>query len=176
MPIQWEARILLWIQDNLRCGAVNALARLFSALGDGGALWICITLVLLARKKTRRTGLTCAAAMILTLVAVNLVLKPLVGRTRPYEVIDGLTLLVGAHADFSFPSGHSANSFACAWALFRCLPKKWRAWPIVPASLIALSRLVVGVHYPTDVLAGIAIGIAAAEISFRLIQKYKKQA
>ena len=172
---QFEGRILLWIQDSLRCAPVNALMRLFSFLGDGGMVWIVLTLILLLMKRTRRTGIACALSMVLTLIAVNLILKPLVARTRPYELIEGLSLLVHAHADHSFPSGHSANSFACAWVLFRCLPKKWRVPPLILACLIALSRLFVGVHYPTDVLAGAGIGVLMAEISRRGVRGYVRR-
>jgi len=169
-----ESAVLLWLQENLRGPVSGELMRLLSQLGDAGMLWIAVTLILLCIPKMRRTGVFCAVSMLLTLLAVNLCIKPLAGRIRPYEVIEGLTILVAPHKDFSFPSGHSANSFACAWVLFRMLRGKKRILPPVLAALIAFSRLVVGVHYPTDVLAGAAIGVALAECTLRCLPKLKK--
>ena len=169
-----EQAVLLWLQDNLRGPVSGGLMRLLSRLGDAGLIWIAVTIILLLCKKTRRTGVFCAAGMLLTLLVVNVCIKPLAGRIRPYEVIEGLSILVAPHEDFSFPSGHSANSFACAWVLFRMLRGKKRILPLILAAMIAFSRLVVGVHYPTDVLAGAAIGALLAECTLRLLPKLKK--
>lgn len=168
---QWEGRLLIWVQENLRGGFMNGLMRFLSMIGDAGMVWILVTLILLARPKTRRMGFSCAVSMILTLIIVNLTIKPLAARTRPYELIEGLTLLVDAQQDFSFPSGHSANSFACAWVIFRTMRKKWKFVPLALAGLIAFSRLVVGVHYPSDVLAGVLIGMVLAEFTLRMLPK-----
>ena len=169
-----EETALLWLQENLRGPILNGLMQLLSRLGDAGLLWIIVTLILLLHKKTRRTGVFCAASMLLTLLAVNVCIKPLVGRIRPYEVIEGLSILVAPHKDFSFPSGHSANSFACAWVLFRRMQGKKRILPVILAAMISFSRLVVGVHYPSDVLAGAAIGIVLSECALRLPSWLKK--
>lgn len=161
---QFEGQILLWIQENLR-GVLDGPLRFITRLGDGGFIWILLTLVLLCFRRTRRAGLSSALSMIFTLLAVNLLLKPLVARIRPYEVIDGLTYIVARESEFSFPSGHSANSLACAWVLFRMLPKKAGIPALALGALISLSRLYVGVHYPSDVLCGAAIGILMAELA-----------
>ncbi len=79
-------------------------------------------------------------------------------RTRPYEVIDGLQLLVGKAVDLSFPSGHSASSFAAAAVIAKMLPKRYGIAALILAGMIALSRLYVGIHYPTDVLFGTVSG------------------
>ena len=63
--------------------------------------------------------------------------------------------------DFSFPSGHTCASFAAAFALYRTLPRKWGIACLVLAALISFSRLYVGVHYPSDVLGGVVVGIFA---------------
>ena len=89
----------------------------------------------------------------------NVCLKNLVARPRPYEVVEGLVPLIGKPTDYSFPSGHTCASFACALVLYRILPKKYGVPAVILASLIAFSRLYVGVHYPTDVLGGMFVGI-----------------
>ena len=171
MLMEIESAILLWIQNNLRCGLLTPVMRVITTLGNGGAFWIVLTLLLLIFKRTRRMGVYCAASMLLTLLVVNLCIKPLAARTRPYELIEGLQILVSRPQDYSFPSGHSANSLTCAWTIFRLAPKKYGVPALVLAVLIALSRLYVGVHYPTDVLAGAAIGILLSEVALRALRR-----
>ena len=98
-------------------------------------------------------------ALIINVAIVNLIIKPLVGRIRPYDVIDGLICMIGPQKDPSFPSGHTSSSFAAAFAVFLKGPKKIGIPALAVAALIGFSRLYVGVHYPTDVLAGIVIGL-----------------
>ncbi|MDO5323378.1 MAG: phosphatase PAP2 family protein [Clostridia bacterium] len=171
MLMEIESAILLWIQNNLRCDFLTPVMRVITTLGNGGAFWIVLTLLLLIFKRTRRMGVYCAASMLLTLLVVNLCIKPLAARTRPYELIEGLQILVSRPHDFSFPSGHSANSLTCAWTIFRLAPKKYGVPALVLAVLIALSRLYVGVHYPTDVLAGAAIGVLLSEVALRALRR-----
>ena len=171
MLMEIESAILLWIQNNLRCGLLTPVMRVITTLGYGGAFWIVLTLLLLVFKRTRRMGVYCAASMLLTLLVVNLCIKPLAARTRPYELIEGLQILVSRPHDYSFPSGHSANSLTCAWTIFRLAPKKYDVPALVLAVLIALSRLYVGVHYPTDVLAGAAIGVLLSEVALRALRR-----
>ena len=162
--VQFEGSILLWIQENLR-GFLDAPMRIITTLGNTGIFWIVLTVLLLIFKKTRKPALNAALSMILALLAVNIIIKPLVGRIRPYEVIEGLSILVAKESEFSFPSGHASNSLSCAWVLFRMLPKKYGVPALVLAILIALSRLYVGVHYPTDVICGAIIGVVLAELA-----------
>lgn len=171
MLLEIESAILLWIQNNLRCGLLTPLMRVITTLGNGGAFWIALTVLLLIFRRTRRIGVYCAASMLLTLLVVNLCIKPLAARTRPYELIEGLQILVSRPHDYSFPSGHSANSLTCAWTIFRLAPKKYGVPALVLAVLIALSRLYVGVHYPTDVLAGVAIGVLLSEVALRALRR-----
>lgn len=170
----FEGNILLWIQDNLR-GALDGVLSFLSRLGDHGYLWIAVALLLLFFKKTRKGAICAALSMILTLLVVNLTLKPLVGRIRPYDVIEGLSILVPVEKGLSFPSGHSANGLACAWVLWRMLPRKIGLPALLLAILISLTRLYVGVHYPTDVLAGIAIGIAMAELAMFIVRVVERK-
>ncbi len=172
--VQFEGSILTWIQESLRLDAATPAVLFITRLGDDGIFWIALTLALLIFRRTRRLGVFCAGAMFAGLVVTNVVLKNWVARVRPYEVIPGLDCLVGVQKDFSFPSGHATNSLACSWVLFRRAPKKWGAAALALAILIALSRLYVGVHYPTDVLAGAAIGIGSACLSLWLVPKAER--
>lgn len=166
----FEGGILLWIQNHLRVEALTPLFTFLTHLGDKGLLWIGISLVLLAIPKTRRIGVTCVISIVLSFTLANLILKPLVNRTRPYEFIEGLVNLIENQHDKSFPSGHATNAFAVAWVMFRCMDKKWGVPAVVLASVICFTRLYVGVHYPTDVIFGILIGIAASEAAILIVR------
>ena len=86
----FDANILLWIQNNLR-GGLAGFFTFITHLGDKGLLWIALTLILMFPRKTRRAGVTSAIAMVLGLIVTNLILKNWVDRPRPYELINGLT-------------------------------------------------------------------------------------
>ena len=171
----FERDILLWIHEHLRFAALTPVMRALSMMVDKGILWIALTLVLLLFRRTRRVGIYCAASIILTFLIVNGVVKPLVGRTRPYDLFQEIQILVKAESDFCFPSGHTANSFAVAWILFRMTKKRYGILAVILAALVALSRLYVGVHYPTDVLAGMVIAIALAEVCLHVIPKCERK-
>lgn len=171
----FDGNILLWIQQYLRQSWLTPAMKFITALGDYGLIWIILTLILLIRQPTRKIGLQCTISLILTSLVVNIGIKPAVARIRPYEMIPGLTLLVRRAVDYSFPSGHSAASFAVAWVIFRNAPKKYGIPVLILAFLISLSRLYVGIHYPTDVLCGILIGIFFAWLSMRLFRKRSRK-
>ncbi len=155
-----DGQILLFIQEHLRNAPCDIFFKTITHLGDAGIFWIVLTVLLLCFKKTRRAGVYSACALLGSLLVNNLVLKNLIGRVRPYEVVEGLRCIVAPAHDPSFPSGHTGASFASAAAMYRQLPKRLAVCFIILASLIALSRLYVGIHYPTDVLGGLATGIA----------------
>ena len=166
-----DGSILLLIQEHLRTPVLDPLMVGVTYLNDHGYIAIAACLFMLILRRTRRVGATAALSLILNTLIVNITVKPLVGRIRPYEVIDGLTLLVERQSDFSFPSGHSAAGFAVATVMFLLLPKRYGVPAMLLALAIALSRLYVGVHYPTDVLMGIAIGAACAVVSCLLLRR-----
>lgn len=159
MLLELDGNILLWIQDFVRNDALTVFFRAVTKVGNAGIFWILLTILLLAVKKTRYVGANCFFALVFTFLLNNLLLKNLVGRIRPYEVIDGLTPLIDKPIDASFPSGHTANGMAVAFVCLRLLPKKAGIPIFILAVLIAISRLYLGVHYPSDVICGAAIGI-----------------
>lgn len=169
----FDTSVLLYIQDFLRTPFWNMFFVIFSRLGDGGILWIALGLALLFPEKTRRRGFDMLVCLAFAALVTNCILKPWVARPRPYNTIDGLTILVPPLSDWSFPSGHTNASFAAAFALTKGFGKKG-AWAYLFASLIALSRIWVGVHYPTDVLAGALCGTLCAWIAWVVSHRYIK--
>ena len=107
-----------------------------------------------------------AAALIMDLLICNVAVKNLAARTRPYDVNTSVQLLVAKLHDYSFPSGHTASAFALATSLCIKYPK-W--YVIAPSALwacsVGVSRMNEGVHYPSDVLAGAAIGAGCAIVN-----------
>ena len=136
-----DGQILLWIQEYLRFPALTSVMKDITNLGNAGILWILITIVLLLDKKTRNVGYISALALIGSLIVDNILLKNLVARTRPYEVVDGLKLLIEKQSDYSFPSGHTGSSFASAIVLWKELPRKYGVMALIVAVLIAYSRV-----------------------------------
>ena len=161
--LSFEFTILDWIQANLRNPIMDALMPAVTALGSSGLIWIVLAGILILIPKYRKVGTAVMAGLVLEIVCCNLVLKPLVARIRPCDVNTAVRLLIAWPDDFSFPSGHAAVA-----ALYASRSKLWIP-SLILAVLIAFSRLYLYVHYPSDVLAGIAIGIMAGWIGFKLV-------
>ena len=161
-----EADILLWIQNNIRNEVLTPIFKFITTLGNAGVIWIVLSVGLLIPKKTRRVGVLALVSLLFSALINNVILKNVVARTRPYDVIEGLTSLVGAQKDYSFPSGHTGSAFAAAVVMVRGLPKKFGIPILVFACLMGLSRLYVGVHYPSDVLTGVLIGTGIALLTY----------
>lgn len=168
--IQIDENILLFIQEYLRRDWMNGFWSTVTHLGDSGFIWILIGVLLLIFKRTRKAGAAVLLALIFGAVITNVILKNVIARIRPYEVIEGLHLLIERQHDFSFPSGHACAAFSGAMALYRTIPRRYGICALVFAGLIALSRLYVGVHYPTDVMAGVLIGIFSGWAAWKVME------
>lgn len=153
----WEFTVLHWF-ESIHMPILDILMKIITAFGNGGIFWILLTVILLFTKKYRKCGVAMAFSLIASLIFTNLLLKNLLLRPRPFWVDTTFNLIVTAPTDFSFPSGHSSASFAAATAFF-CQKKIPGIILLVLAAAIALSRLYLTVHYPTDVLAGLVLGV-----------------
>lgn len=160
----WEFQFLDWMQT-LHGPLLDPVMLFLSFLGDKGVFWLLLTFLFLLRKSTRRTGIVMLAALVIDVVLCNGILKNLVGRPRPFSFTD-TALIVSMPTDPSFPSGHTAASFAAALAL-RGMHSRLAGPALLLAALIGLSRLYLYVHFPTDVLGGIAVGIVSAWLGRR---------
>ena len=169
-----EIQILDWIQ-NLRSPAGDVLMSAVTSLGNGGAVWILLTVVLLLIPETRKTGAVLAAALLFDVILCNGVLKNAVARMRPYDRNPVVELLIHKPGDYSFPSGHTAASFAAASALYFGGERHIWKPALVLAVLIACSRLYLYVHYTTDVLGGAALGVFCGYLGNLLIQRIWKE-
>lgn len=166
---QLDSTILLAIQQ-LRASWLSPIMLFASLIGNAGLVWIALGLVLSIIPKTRKIGILALSSLLVCFLCNNILLKNLVARPRPYTQLPELTLLVPFPLDFSFPSGHTCSSFAVAGSLWQS-GKHWnglRIPALILAILIALSRLYVGAHYPSDVLVGALIGLVGSA----LVTKY----
>ncbi len=176
--IQLDGQVLLFIQEHLRFSEITPAVTFITRLGDSGFIWIVLSIILLFPRKTRRAGILSLVALAGSLCITNFWLKNYVARVRPYEVISGLDCLVEKASDWSFPSGHASAAFASAVVIYKSRPKRLGVPCMILAFAIALSRLYVGIHYPTDVICGMLIGTLIGLIVFWLFgeKKYKRKA
>jgi len=167
--IEFDFAILDFIQEYMTSPVMDKIMVFITTLGNGGAIWITTAILMLCSKKYRKTGFMLALGLIGSLVIGNLILKPSVARLRPFQLREGISLLIDAPHDYSFPSGHTLASFiSCTILLIK--EKKIGIISLMLAILIAFSRLYLYVHFPTDILGGIAFGIAIGFISVKTIQ------
>ena len=171
----FDLPILEWIAENLRCSFLDFIMVPITQLGNAGIFWIAIALILLLIPKYRRIGLAMGIALLTGLLLCNIIMKPAIARIRPYDYElahfgKTIALLIPAQHDFSFPSGHTLASFEAATVLF-LHNKKFGTAALILACLIAFSRLYLYVHYPTDVLFSVVLGVAIAFLARFLAQK-----
>lgn len=153
---------------------LDAIMIFITTLGNGGLIWILAGVVMLVIPRTRRCGIHVLLAMAVTYLLGNLFLKNLVGRARPCAVDTSVKLLIPYPSEFSFPSGHTSNGFAAAVSIFMCYCKPGII-ALLLAGTIAFSRMYLFVHYPTDILGGIILGIFDAWLVNLLIAKWKSR-
>ena len=171
---QIDYLILMFIQEHLRFDWLTGPTVFVSHLGNSGLLWILLCLVLLAFKRTRKMGLCGLLALLIGALITNVALKNIIARIRPYEQFSDIILLLERQKDFFFPSGHACSSFAAACTFYWTSEQKTRLLGVLSltlAVLISWSRLYVGVHFPTDVLCGVMIGVFSAWTAWQIIKK-----
>lgn len=154
---------------------LTPVMRFFTTIGEHGLVWIVIAIVLACIPKTRKCGLTMMIAMAVTYLLGNLFLKNVIARPRPCAVDTSVTLKIPFPSEYSFPSGHSSNGFAGAVTIFSYY-HKMGILSLIVAALIAFSRLYFFVHYPTDILGGIALGTLDALLAVYLVKRLETRA
>ena len=166
-----EFSILYWFQG-LHNPVLDKFEVAVSSLGNAGILWIILALLMVILCKDKKGGWSAGAALVLSGIIINLLIKPLVARDRPCWIADPSTFaqLVPIPKDYSFPSVHSSAAFAFSVAIFPYY-RKWSIASLVLSVLIALSRMYLFVHWPTDVLAGWCIGGGVLLLSLVLLDK-----
>jgi len=175
MPFEFT---ILDALQKLRCPVLDALAVFFDYAGAHGEIWIVFTTILLCFRRTRRAGLAMALALCLYMLAGHCVLKPLFARPRPCDIRPEMLTLVARPNGWSFPSGHTASAFSAAFALWM-QNQKLGVPALVLAAFIGFTRLYLYVHFPTDILGGILLGLAsgwlASHMADHISEKWSKR-
>ncbi len=161
----WDEAIVLWVRNHMSCTFLDVIARGISKLGDKGLIWIVLAIGLVVLGVRKRNGWDKWGILFLVCLSVNSffvnsLIKPWVGRARPYQHM-GLDSLGGQLHDFSFPSGHTSAAFV-AVAIGYGIHKTLGRCMLIFAFCMAFSRLYLGVHYPSDIIAGALIGFGCA--------------
>jgi undecaprenyl-diphosphatase len=149
---------------------LNGVMIFFSGIGNLGSVWIILALVMVMRRKTRNYGLILLIVLLLTAILGEGILKNLIKRNRPFMMLNSLKLLIPPPGSYSFPSGHTASSFS-AFGVFYYLNLKYKYPVFFTAFLIAFSRIYLGVHYFTDIMGGVILGLS---VSYAVCNYYKK--
>ena len=163
-------------------GALTPFFRFVSLLADHGLGPLLLGLVLMAFQRTRRAGCCVFLGVFLGALATNVLLKDLVARPRPFADATsqywqwwryvGMPQAGG----LSFPSGHTTATTAAMTALFLCGKGKKRYLALLPPLVMGMSRNYLMVHYPSDVLAGLAVGIACGLLACLVVKRHMRVA
>ena len=167
-----EFAILDFIREYMTSPIMDKIMVGITSLGNSGAIWIVLAILMLCSKKYRKTGIILAIGLIGSLVIGNIILKPLFHRLRPFQIKEGIELLISAPHDYSFPSGHTLASVISATILL-IREKRIGIYALVLAILIAFSRLYLYVHFPTDILGGAVIGAIIGFFSVKIGEKIR---
>ena len=196
---QFDGNLLIGIQHALNADWLTPIMKFITMLAEDGIFLIFVCVVLLLFRKTRRLGVICAFSLLCTFIVCNLCLKPAIDRIRPWVTFQMVNPMLPPPGDASFPSGHSSNAMGLAWAMFmatmpvkteagrsydevRCLG--WKGEGVSPrtmhkisiaavviAVLVGISRLYLGMHYPSDVVCGLLTGMIASTFAYKVILK-----
>ena len=160
----FDSGVIEFIQNNLHNPIMDKVMIFITGLGDAGFIWILIGLALLINKKYRRVGIMVLGALALGSILGEGLLKNIIQRDRPFINMEGIKMLINAPTTYSFPSGHTTSSFAAAGVLAMNFKNK-SIYIFALATLIAFSRIYLGVHFPTDIIAAIILGLSCSYIS-----------
>lgn len=165
----WELSVLEWF-DSLHGSVLDPAMVGITYSATSGLIWFVLGFLMTCSRRWRRCGVSVIVSVIAAYVVVDLVLKPLVCRDRPFEVSD-FQLLIPTPDTWSFPSGHTASAFAGATAVL-IHSRRWGCAAMIYATLVGISRMYLCVHWPTDVLAGALVGIAVAFLAVSFMSRW----
>lgn len=153
-----DLSILDFIHNTLSNSVMDLIMVCITYSIEYGAIAILVFIVMMCIKKMRKTGFAVIGATLSVLLFGELILKHIVCRPRPFVINGAIELIIKAPSGFSFPSSHTATCFAMATAIY-LFHKRLGIIAYIYAALVAFSRMYLYVHYPSDVIGGIALGI-----------------
>lgn len=157
--------ILYAIKKYVQNKYLDILMTIITAMGNLGLIWIIIAVALLLDKPYRLIGYIVIFTLVVSTIVGEGIIKHIVRRVRPCNQQNNVSLLIRKPISYSFPSGHTVSSFAVAEVLSMYFTQ-YKLTFIAIAFLIALSRVYLYVHYPSDIIAGIIVGILCSRVIF----------
>jgi membrane-associated phospholipid phosphatase len=151
----FDRRLLLSMRTRGHSPGVERAMQVLGKAGNNALVWVVLGVALALLDPSRREAWLICAALGPIAIGLNFVVKAIARRRRP--VLEGLPPLGGAPSSLSFPSAHATSSFAVATAMTRVEPLGALAFLL--AFALALGRPYLGMHYPSDVLAGAVLGV-----------------
>lgn len=156
-----DRRLFVALRSRWHFQPLQAFLTALSVSGNYGLLWLGLALVLWVGGSTNGRGMIVMIPLVIySTLAVNFIIKSILKKERPALDEPGLEPLVDVPSSKSFPSSHAAMSFAAATVFVYFRPSLWPLFYSL-AFLVSWSRVYVGVHFPSDVLAGMMIGLAS---------------
>lgn len=164
-----DLSILDFIHNTLSNSVMDLIMVCITYSIEYGAMAILVFIVMMCIKKMRKTGFAVIGATLSVLLFGELILKHIVCRPRPFVINGAIELIIRAPSGFSFPSSHTATCFAMATAIY-LFHKRLGIIAYIYAALVAFSRMYLYVHYPSDVIGGIALGIGCGVGTVALVK------
>lgn len=165
---KFDVYILFIIKKYIQNKYLDILMIIITSMGNLGMIWIVIVIVLLLDKPYKMIGNVVLITLIISTVIGEGIIKHLVRRLRPCSKFNDIKLLIKKPLSYSFPSGHTLSSFAVA-SVLSVFFVEYQLIFIGIAFLIALSRIYLYVHYPTDVIAGVIFGVLCSKLVFIIL-------
>jgi undecaprenyl-diphosphatase len=163
--IELDHAVRVWVVTH-RIAALDNFFWFLSVVSRGGMLWLAFAAIIAVHRRRLQVFTLALLAVLIASTLADTVIKPVVGRKRPFDVLSG-AVIGGRPKDASFPSGHAANAFAGAFVLTRLAPGGAIGWWAL-ATAIAFSRVYLGVHFPLDVVGGALVGTLSGWLAVRL--------
>ncbi|MCI1965700.1 MAG: phosphatase PAP2 family protein [Oscillospiraceae bacterium] len=157
-----DVRIINYVQSHFHNRVTDLIFPLLSRIGNAGAVWLTAALLLGYNRQTRSFAFMLFFSLALSHL-ISQILKPIIGRPRPFVQSPGTRLLIHTPGGYSCPSGHSSSSFAAATVIW-LFDNQFGIAALTLALLIAFSRVFLFVHYPSDTLFGSLLGVLCASI------------
>lgn len=175
-----DLSILDFIHNTLSDPVMDIIMTCLTYSIEFGAMAIFVFIIMMCIKNMRKTGFAVMGATLSVMLFGELIIKHLVARPRPFVINGAIELIIKAPSGFSFPSSHTATCFAMATAIY-LFHKRLGIIAYIYAALVAFSRMYLYVHYPSDIIGGIALGIgcgisavALVKLIYRKIDKHKE--
>lgn len=171
---EFDRAVINFIHHNLQNDMISEVMAFISFISEYGLVWILLISILFMSKKHRKLACVSAMSFLLCRLVGVQILKPLISRPRPFIPLQYLDIFIPKPTSFSFPSGHAISSFSTAWVLLNMIEKlHLKVLLIISACIISLSRLYLMVHYPSDVLAGVILGILSSHLSLYVFKNVR---